>query len=69
LQTNNAEWTGTKMIFELTPHGNKTEIRFTHLGLIPELECYERVGQGWNTVIKDYLFNYLTEGRVAEQLL
>jgi len=63
LEKNKAEWTGTKMIFELTTKGNKTVIDFTHEGRIPEKECYDRVSQAWNLVIKEWLFNYISEGK------
>jgi hypothetical protein len=68
LKNDKHEWTNTKMIFELTAKDDKTIINFTHEGLVPGKECYERCEQGWNTVIKDYLFNYITYGKVAEQL-
>ena len=36
-----SEWTGTKMSFEISEKDNKTEIRVTHHGLVPEFECYD----------------------------
>ena len=58
------EWTNTKMIFEITTKGDKTLLRFTHEGLVPEKECYAMCEQGWNMVIKEWLFNFITDGKV-----
>jgi hypothetical protein len=63
LEKNKAEWTNTKMIFDITVKENKTLIHFTHEGLVPEKECYDRCQQGWNMVIKERLFNFITEGK------
>jgi uncharacterized protein YndB with AHSA1/START domain len=64
LQKNKNEWTNTKLIFEIIDKGNKTELRFTHEGLVPQLECYSRCAdEGWAIVIKDYLFNFIAEGK------
>lgn len=63
LEKDQHEWTNTKMIFEIIPEGNKTILHFTHEGLVPENECYERCEQGWNLVIKDRLFNFITDGK------
>lgn len=59
LEQDKTEWTGTTMIFELIPKGSTTELKFIHEGLIPEKECYTRCTQGWDMVIKDWLFNYI----------
>src|ERR1700759_4437726 len=40
IKENKREWTGTRMIFEIRPVGKKTNLVFTHQGLVPELECY-----------------------------
>lgn len=63
LERNKAEWTSTKMIFELSRNGNETTIHFTHEGLVPGLECYERISQGWNTVISGWLLQFMTTGQ------
>lgn len=41
------EWTGTDVVFELTKKGSGTELRFTHVGLGPTAECYEKCLRGW----------------------
>jgi len=56
------EWTNTKMIFEITPNGDKTVLHFTHEGLVPERECYAMCQQGWDMVIKDRLLNFISAG-------
>jgi uncharacterized protein YndB with AHSA1/START domain len=60
---NKEEWTGTRMIFELTTADGKTIVTFTHEGLVPGLECYERVAQGWDIVIKEQLLHYIQTGK------
>lgn len=69
LQYDKQEWTNTKMIFEISSKRDKTFLRFTHEGLVPEKECYEKCQEGWTMVIKDWLFNYITEGKVNERFL
>jgi len=56
---NKEEWTGTKMIFELTPNGVNTALNFTHEGLVPGLECYDRVSEGWSVVVGSRLLNFI----------
>ncbi|MEO6849870.1 MAG: SRPBCC domain-containing protein, partial [Mucilaginibacter sp.] len=63
LEKNQDEWTNTKMVFEITRQGPKTELRFTHQGLVPEKECYDRCSQGWDLVIKEWLFNFINKGK------
>ena len=58
------EWTNTKMIFEIISKKDMTILHFTHEGLVPEKGCYSLCHEGWNTVIKDYLFNFINEGKV-----
>jgi Activator of Hsp90 ATPase homolog 1-like protein len=62
LQKDQHEWTGTKMIFEITTAGNKTIISFTHEGLTPEKECYALCEQGWDLIIRSWLYYFITYG-------
>ena len=63
LEKDKHEWTNSRMIFEISTHGDKTVLNFTHEGLVPEKECYAACERGWNMVIKDWLFNYITTGK------
>jgi len=57
------EWTNTKISFELSRNENKTKIHFMHIGLVPEVECYNSCTKGWDYYIKGSLFKLLTEGK------
>jgi hypothetical protein len=58
-----SEWIGTKIIFEITEKNNKTEIHFTHKGLIPEYECYSICEDSWNNYMKVSLRNLIATGK------
>jgi uncharacterized protein YndB with AHSA1/START domain len=45
------EWTGTDVRFELIPRDGGTELRFTHLGLVPEFECYDACSTAWSSYL------------------
>ncbi len=57
------EWTGTTIHFDISAIGDKTQILFTHVGLIPEVECYNSCTKGWTYFINGSLFKLLTEGK------
>jgi len=57
------EWKGTEITFEISKKGNKTEVHFTHLGLVPEYECYDACSDGWSTYIKGSLRDLITTGK------
>ena len=57
------EWKDTTMSFEISTSGNTTQIHFTHIGLIPEVECFNACSKGWDYYIKGSLFKLLTEGK------
>ncbi len=57
------EWNNTKISFEISGRDNKTQINFTHFGLVPEIECYNDCTKGWDYFFKGSLFKLLTEGK------
>jgi Activator of Hsp90 ATPase homolog 1-like protein len=57
------EWTGTNIEFEITEKGNRTQLRFTHRGLVPEFECYKVCFNAWTSYITDSLRNLITTGK------
>jgi hypothetical protein len=56
------EWINTKLIFDLSTEGNKTQIVFTHEGLVPEYECYNVCNDAWTSYIQGSLKNYIETG-------
>ncbi|MCW3125819.1 MAG: hypothetical protein JWO03_1477 [Bacteroidetes bacterium] len=59
---NKKEWVGTTMTWEISQKDSKTQIHFTHEGLVPTLECYGGCSNAWDEYIKDSLYKLLTEG-------
>lgn len=57
------EWTGTKIIFEISEKNNKTEVRFTHLGLVPQYECFDSCSNAWTDIIRNGLRSLITTGK------
>lgn len=57
------EWTGTKIIFDISPKDGKTEVRFTHQGLTPEKECYDGCSGAWSGYIRTSLRNFIATGK------
>lgn len=57
------EWTGTKIIFDISEVNNKTQLRFTHMGLVPDIECYDACSNGWGQLIQQSLFSFIATGK------
>jgi hypothetical protein len=62
------EWTNTKIGFEISEEGKQTNVKFTHYGLVPEVECYKDCTKGWDYYIKGSLFKLLTKGKGTPEL-
>ncbi|WP_222166162.1 SRPBCC family protein [Edaphocola aurantiacus] len=41
------EWIRTTIIWEILTKEHSTELKLTHIGLSPEVECYEICSGGW----------------------
>ena len=41
------EWTGTDLAFDITGEDGQTQVRFTHVGLRPDVECYSSCSNAW----------------------
>jgi hypothetical protein len=57
------EWIGNKIIFEISRSGDKTEVRFTQLGLVPEYECFDICSNAWGSYINGSLRSLITKGK------
>ena len=57
------EWKGTKITFEISKKGTKTEVRFTHVGLVPRFQCYLDCSGAWGEYINDSLKSLITTGK------
>ncbi len=58
-----SEWTGTEIVFEISKKGGKTELRFAHAGLAPNIECYGSCSDAWGILVNSNLRNLITTGK------
>jgi hypothetical protein len=61
-KTDNFDWTGTKMIFELIPQEDTTMLQFTYDGVVLENE-WDRLVQICDMTIKELFYNFIINGK------
>jgi hypothetical protein len=57
------EWNNTEVVFEISSENNKSKIDFTHVGLVPGVECYNDCEAGWNGHVTKSLVSFINEGK------
>jgi hypothetical protein len=62
------EWKDTKMTWEISAEKDTTKISFTHIGLVPGIECYGGCEKAWNFYVKESMFKLLNEGKGIPEL-
>lgn len=58
--TKHDEWDGTKIKFEITAIGDKTQLQFTHEGLTPEIDCYGSCSTAWTMYLREKLLTLIS---------
>lgn len=53
--TDQDEWKGTQITFRIAPVEAGTQVRFAHLGLAPEFECFDVCSNAWGSLINGSL--------------
>ena len=59
-----AEWTGTDVVFDISPVAGGTEVRFTHVGLSADSECFESCSSAWQWYVATSLRDRIESGGV-----
>jgi hypothetical protein len=57
------EWIGTDIVFEIVSKDGQTELRFTHVGLVPAFECYGGCAGAWGALVEGNLRNLIETGK------
>jgi len=57
-----AEWTGTHIVFEISERVDGAEIRFRHVGLVPRYECYDVCSNAWQGYLHGSLRKLIETG-------
>lgn len=63
--TDKQEWNGTEVHWDISRNGDATKVNLTHVGLVPEIECYQNCRAGWTFYATDSLYKLLTTGQGA----
>jgi hypothetical protein len=58
-----SEWNDTNIVFEISRKEGKTEVRFTHAGLVPQFECFGSCSNAWSTLVNGNLRSLIAMGK------
>lgn len=61
------EWNDTKVVWDISSKNNTTQIKMTHVGLVPGVECYEACKPGWDGHVKESLLAFINENKGKPQ--
>lgn len=56
------EWDDTEIRFDIRRAGAGTEVRFTHVGITPEVECFEICNTAWGSYVGNSLNRLIDTG-------
>jgi hypothetical protein len=59
------DWIGTDIVFDVAAAEGGTRVRFTHVGITPEVECFDRCSPAWSHYVATNLAQRITSGRPA----
>jgi hypothetical protein len=57
-----SEWTDTEIVFEISGENRKTKVRFTHVGLVPNCECFGGCSNAWGMLVNGNLRKLIATG-------
>lgn len=57
------EWIGTDITFDIFKVNEKTKVRFTHVGLAPQAECFGKCSDAWGFYINTSLKSFIMTGK------
>lgn len=57
------EWKDTKVSFDISKKEGKTQLVFTHIGLVPAYECFDICSNAWGNYITGSLKNLIETGK------
>jgi Activator of Hsp90 ATPase homolog 1-like protein len=58
------EWDDTTISFVISKKDGKTQVQFTHLGLVPADECYDSCSNAWGTLVNGNLRRLIITGEL-----
>jgi hypothetical protein len=57
------EWVGTRISFHIASADNQTQVRFAHLGLDSQFECFDVCSSAWGSLMHNSLPSLISTGR------
>jgi uncharacterized protein YndB with AHSA1/START domain len=61
--TDDKEWDGTDVVFTLGQNDGRTVVTFTHVGLSPDVECYDICADAWSGFVTGSLKDLIETGQ------